>query len=254
MTVTLLQDHLKHLRLSTAARELPEILTNLRKAPDLTWAISALEREIDARRERALERRICFARFPEIATLEAFDWEFNPCVPRAEIEALTQDTFLRGNRIALFLGTPGTGKTHTALGIGLAAVRQGHRVYCTSVKRLAKEIATAKATHSLDTFFKKMLSCRLWILDDWGVVTLGKDASEEIFDLLDRRKHVASMILTSNRAVEEWPTVFPDPILSAAAIDRIFDRAEVLVFQGMSYRLKGRIDSKIVDWERASMP
>lgn len=215
--------------------------------------LSALECELDARRERALERRITMARFPEIATLEAFDWEFNPGIPRLRVEALAEEAFLGGKRIALFLGTPGTGKTHTALGIGLAAVRMGHRVYCTSVKRLAKDVATAKATHSLDTFFKKMLACRLWILDDWGVVSLGKDASEEIFDLLDRRKHVASMILTSNRAVEEWPSMFPDPILAAAAIDRIFDRPEVIVFEGDSYRLKGRIESKVVDGEGTAM-
>jgi DNA replication protein DnaC len=208
---------------------------------------------MDARKERALERRINFARFPELATLEDFDWKFNPDIPRENVLALASADFISGKRIALFLGKPGTGKTHLALAIGLTAVRQGHRVYCTSVKRLAKDIALAKASHSLDTFFKKMLSCRLWILDDWGVVTLGQEASEEIFDLLDRRKHVASMIMTSNRAVEEWPQVFPDPVLASAAIDRMFEHAEMVVFSGQSYRLKGRIDSKIVDRENQTV-
>lgn len=235
------------MRLSTAARELPNLLSDLKKGVQTDWMVSLLERELDARRDRALERRITFARFPELATLEGFDWDFNPEVPKERVVALTEDTFMKADRIALFLGKPGTGKTHLALGIGLLAVRQGHKVYCTSVKRLAKDVALAKASHSLDTLFKKMLSCRLWILDDWGVVTLGREASEEIFDLLDRRKYVASMIITSNRTVEEWPEVFPDPVLAAAAIDRMFDRAEVMVFSGDSYRLKGRIDSKIVD-------
>jgi DNA replication protein DnaC len=225
----------------------------MKKSAQTDWVVQLLERELDARRERALERRITFARFPELATLEAFDWDFNPEIDRERIDALTTASFLKANRIALMLGKPGTGKTHLALGVGLSAVRQGHRVYCTSVKRLAKEVALAKANHSLDSLFKKMLSCKLWILDDWGVVTLGRDASEEIFDLLDRRKHACSMILTSNRAVEEWPEVFPDPVLAAAAIDRMFDRAEVMLFQGQSYRLKGRIDSKIVDGEGARM-
>jgi DNA replication protein DnaC len=229
------------------------VLEALRKAPQMDWAISLLEREIDARKERALDRRIAFARFPELAMLEAFDWDFNPDIPRETIESLTEDAFLKANRIALFLGKPGTGKTHLALGVGLAAVRQGHRVYCTSVKRLAKDVAIAKDNGSLDSLFRKLLSCKLWILDDWGVVSLGKDASEEIFDLLDRRKHVASMILTSNRAVEEWPQVFPDPVLAAAAIDRMFDRAEVILFQGDSYRLKGRIESKVVDGDGVPM-
>lgn len=225
----------------------------MKKSAQIDWVIQLLERELDARRERALERRISFARFPELATLEAFDWDFNTDIDREKIDALTTADFLKANRIALMLGKPGTGKTHLALGIGLSAVRQGHRVYCTSVKRLAKDVAMAKANHSLDTLFKKMLSCRLWILDDWGVVSLGRDASEEIFDLLDRRKHSCSMILTSNRAVEEWPEVFPDPVLAAAAIDRMFDRADVMLFQGQSYRLKGRIDSKVVDGEGVRM-
>jgi len=247
MTVTTLQEQLRNLRLSTAARELPIMLTEMKKSVQTDWVVSLLERELDARKERALERRITFARFPELATLEAFDWDFNPDVPRERVMALTEVDFLNANRIALFLGKPGTGKTHLALAIGLTAVRQGHKVYCTSVKRLAKDVALAKASHSLDTFFKRMLSCRLWILDDWGVVSLGREASEEIFDLLDRRKHAAAMIITSNRAVEEWPEVFPDPVIAAAAIDRMFDRAEVLLFSGDSYRLKGRIDSKTVD-------
>jgi DNA replication protein DnaC len=251
MSVTTLQEQLRSLRLSTAARELPSLLSENKKSAQTDWVVSLLERELDARRERALERRITFARFPELATLEAFDWDFNPDIPRERVMNLATEDFFKAKRIALFLGKPGNGKTHLALGVGLAAVRQGHKVYCTSVKRLAKDVALAKASHSLDTLFKKILSCRLWILDDWGVVSLGREASEEIFDLLDRRKHVASMILTSNRAVEEWPEVFPDPVLAAAAIDRMFDRAEVLMFTGESYRLKGRIDSKIVDGDGA---
>ncbi len=253
MSVTTLQEQLKILRLSTAARELPLLLSEMKKSTQTDWVVSLLEKELDARRERALERRITFARFPELATLEEFDWDFNSNIPRERVLELANGDFLKTNRIALFLGKPGTGKTHLALGIGLAAVRQGHKVYCTSVKRLAKEVALAKASHSLDSLFKKMLSCRLWILDDWGVVSLGQEASEEIFDLFDRRKHAASMILTSNRAVEEWPEVFPDPVLAAAAIDRMFDRADVILFHGDSYRLKGRIDSKVVDGQGTRM-
>jgi DNA replication protein DnaC len=253
MSVTTLQEQLRALRLSTAARELPVLLADSKKNAQTDWVVQLLERELDARRERALERRITFARFPELATLEAFDWEFDPEIPREKIQALTEEDFLKANRIALFLGRPGTGKTHLALAIGLSAVRRGHRVFCTSVKRLAREVATAKANHSLDSLFKRMLMCKLWILDDWGVVSLGREASEEIFDLLDRRKHASSMILTSNRAVEEWPEVFPDPVLAAAAIDRMFDRADVTVFNGPSYRLKGSIDSKIVDVRTAGV-
>lgn len=88
-------------------------------------------------------------------------------------------------------------------------------------------------------FIKKILSSNLWILDDWGVVSLNRDVSEEVFDLLDRRTFSTSMILTSNRDIGEWPEVFVDPVLASAAIDRIFDRAKVAVFKGKSYRAEG---------------
>jgi len=117
------------------------------------------------------------------------------------------------------------------------------------MKKLSKDILIAKSRQNLDALFKKILSCKLWILDDWGVVSMERDVAEEVFDLLDRRKYSSALILTSNRSVTEWGEVFPDPVLASAAIDRIFDRASVLKFIGDSYRLKGRISSKVVDSE-----
>ena len=90
---------------------------------------------------------------------------------------------------------------------------------------------------------------KLWILDDWGVVSMSRDVSEEIFDLFDRRKHNSAMLLTSNRDVEEWPQVFSDPVLANAAIDRMFETANICIFEGESYRMKGRILLKDFDKE-----
>ena len=77
-------------------------------------------------------------------------------------------------------------------------------------------------------------------MDDWGVVSLSREVSEEVFDLLDRRQYSTAMILTSNRDISEWPEVFVDPVLASAAIDRIFDRATVTIFKGKSYRGEGK--------------
>ena len=103
------------------------------------------------------------------------------------------------------------------------------------------QIVKAKDRNELDTLFRKILSAKLWILDDWGVVSMKSDVSEEVFDLLDRRVHSNSLILTSNRDVDEWPQVFHEPVIAAAAIDRIFDRAQILTFNGKSYRLNSKI-------------
>jgi DNA replication protein DnaC len=227
--------------MKTAAVELDDVLSSQRKTVALDWLQSLLAREIDARRESAVQSRIRRAEFPEVTTLESFNWEFNPDIDRATIERLATLSFIDTNEIALFLGKPGTGKTHLALALALKAVHRGHRVFCTSVKRLAQQIAVARAQNSLNILFKRMLSARLWILDDWGVVSMKSEVAEEVFDLLDRRRHSSALILTSNRDVTEWGSVFPDPVLAGAAIDRLFDAPTVVTFSGDSYRMKGKI-------------
>lgn len=241
MNVEVIRKQLKSLKLSTAAGEIEAVLTRHQQAASLEWVSELLEREIDARQERALQRRIQRAEFPEVTTLEAFDWKFNLKIEKAKIEELAQLEFVRDNRIGLFLGAAGLGKTHLALAIGVLAAKEGYRVFCASTKKLMQLIQVAKLKNTLDALFKKMLSSKLWIIDDWGVVSMSREIAEEVFDLFDRRKYSSAMLLTSNRDVEEWGEVFPDPVLANSTIDRMFDRAEIVVFQGKSYRLKGRI-------------
>ena len=241
MNIEVVRKQLKVLKLSTAAQEMEEVLQHHKEAVSVGWVSDLLEREIDARSERSLQRRIERAGFPEIKTLEAFDWTFNTKIDRAKIETLATLEFVRDNRIALFLGEAGTGKTHLALSLGILAAKETYRIFCTSTKRLIQLIDLAKQKNTLDVLFKQMLSSKLWIIDDWGVVTMKRDIAEEVFDLFDRRQYSSALILTSNRDVEEWGRMFPDAVLANATIDRIFDRAEKLVFQGKSYRLSGRI-------------
>jgi len=244
MSVKNIESLLKTLRLPTAAKDLESVLANQKKAVNTSWVEELLSREVDHRREKSLQTRIKSAKFPELKSTDNFDWDFNPDINREKIEELSDMSFLEKNKIILLLGQPGTGKTHIALSLALQAVCRGERVFCTSLKRLIQEIRIAKERNTLDTLFKKILSSRLWILDDWGVVSMPRDIGEEVFDLLDRRKYSSSMILTSNRDVTEWPEVFSDPVLASAALDRIFDRAEIVVFKGKSYRLSGRIEIK----------
>ncbi len=246
MNPEILKSQLTSLRLHTAARELEPVLSQEAKAVSLGWAAKLLERELDARQEKSLQHRLKCARFPEITTLESFDFEFNPDIDEEKIRDLATLKFIDQNQIALFLGAPGVGKTHLALAIGALAVQQGRRVYCTSAKRLAQEIMLGKLRNTLDQLFKRLLSAHLWIIDDWGVVSMNREVAEEIFDLMDRRKHSSAMILTSNRDVSEWAEVFPDPIIANATVDRIFDRARTVLFKGQSYRLKGRIQTRDV--------
>src|SRR3989338_9960673 len=139
MNIEAVKAQVRSLKLSTAARELDEVAAKHKAAVSLHWVSELLEREIDTRKENGLRKRIERADFPELRTLEEFDWKFNPKIDKEKIEELAQLEFIRNNRIALFLGRPGTGKTHLALAIGILAVKAGLRVYCTSAKSLAYE-------------------------------------------------------------------------------------------------------------------
>lgn len=249
MNIETIKAQLKSLRLPVAAMEIDAVLIKQKKAVALGWLAELLEREIDARKENALNFRIKSAKFPEVTTIEEFDFGFNPEIDEETIRNLATLSFIQQKRIALFLGNAGTGKTHLAIAIGVLAARAGHRVYCSSAKRLHAQIVEAKLKNSLGDLFKRILSSKLWIIDDWGVVHHPREVAEEIFDLMDRRKHTSAMILTSNRDVEEWPQVFDDPVVSNITIDRIFDRAETVIFKGESYRLKGKIQVKDIDGE-----
>lgn len=246
MQVDIIREQLKKLKLKTAADELDAALEK-RRGNDLSWLSILLENELDARRDNTIERRIKKAEFPERTSLEQFNWSFNPKIPKDKIEKLSTLKFIEKNEIALFLGATGTGKTHLAISIGILAAQAGYEVYCSSVKRLSMSIKIAKEKNTLDVLFKKILNSKLWILDDWGVVTMPRDVSEEVFDLFDRRKQNSAMLLTSNRDVEEWPQVFGDPVLAGAAIDRMFEDAKICIFEGPSFRMKGRIKLKEFD-------
>lgn len=241
MNLQTIRSQLKTLKLHSAAGEIEEVLSRHKRAVEFSWVSELLEREIDARKQRAIQGRIKRAAFAEVTSLESFDWKFNPKIDQDKIRELASLNFIGDHRIALFLGPAGVGKTHLALALGVLAAKEGYRVYSATTKRLIEQIHLAKIRNQLDVLFKKMLACKLWIIDDWGVISMSREIAEEVFDLFDRRKYSSAMVLTSNREIEEWGEVFPDPVLANATIDRIFDRATIVPFQGQSYRLKGKI-------------
>lgn len=244
---------LRELKLVTAAEEIHEVLEESHESVSFDWVTNLLQREVDARIEKRLNARIKRSKIPELKSLEQFNWDFNPTISKEKIEDIASLRFVKDSGIVLFLGQPGTGKSHLANAIGVKAIYEGYTVYWSSLKRLSEDILKAKERNELSALFKKILNSSLWILDDWGVVSLSRETSEEVFDLLDRRKYSTAMILTSNRDISEWPEVFIDPVLASAAIDRIFDRANVTVFKGKSYRGQGIKKDEVTESEKVDL-
>ena len=242
MYTQVVTEQLRRLKLHASASHLEGMLSIQKKAIALDWLTELLETELNARKEAATQNRIRLAQFPEVKTIEHFDFGFNKNINESEVRMLSTLKFMEQNGIVLLLGQPGTGKTHIAISLGHLAASAGYKVFCASAKTLQATIRRAIQANALDTLFKRLLSTKLWIIDDWGVVSYPRDIAEEVFDLFDRRKQSSAMILTSNRDIDEWPKVFPDVVLANATIDRMFENSKALIFTGDSYRLKGRIE------------
>jgi DNA replication protein DnaC len=247
MEITAIRNQLNQLHLMLAAQEIESIVNNQKKAISLSWVSELLEVEISGRKTKNINARIKSANFPKLFFWETFDWSFTPQLDQEGLEALRSLEFLKNNRIVQFLGFTGTGKTHLATALGILAAQQGYRVYWCSAKILQSQIHEAKMKNQLNLLFKRILSSKLWIFDDFGVITCSKEVAEEVFDLIDRRKNSSALILTSNRDVSEWPKVFPDLVLANATIDRMFENAQTFLFTGDSYRIKRQSFMKSID-------
>jgi len=172
MNIESIKQQLKSLKLPTAARELDTVLRSQRSTVHYQWLGELLQAEIDARRESSLKRRLLDARFPELCAIEQFDFAFNPSIDESRLRQLAELDFIKQRQIVLFLGQPGTGKTHLATAIGVKAVHAGLRVYSTSARRLAADIIAAQNSRSFEALSRKILSSHLWILDDWALTAL----------------------------------------------------------------------------------
>lgn len=232
---------LKQLRLGGMAQVLEARLLQAqseRMAPiDL---ISMLVNDELARRgDRLLARRIKAAEFRDAdRTLDAFDWDFNRKMNRAVLFKLATAHFIHRHEDALFLGPPGTGKSHLAQAIGRAAIQQGFRVLYREAHVLLEEIADATIDGTRKDLFGALASMPLLIIDDLGMRKLPATAAEDLLELVMRRYERASTLFTSNRPVEDWPKLFGDAPAVAAMLDRLLHHGHVLKCGPRSWRTR----------------
>jgi DNA replication protein DnaC len=204
------------------------------------YLAACMQRENATRSASGAEIRIKAARFPARKTLEEFDYEHQRSIRREAIAHLGTLDFIAAKDNAVFLGPPGTGKTHLAIGLGMRACQAGHRVAFATAADWVTRLAAAHQHGTLPAELVKLSRYPLLVIDEVGYLPFDPDAANLFFQLVSSRYERASMIITSNMPFGRWGEVFNDDVIAAAMIDRLVHHAEVHALKGDSYRTRNR--------------
>ena len=235
----LLAHHLKTLRLPTFLREhdkqaricATEGVDHVRYLARLT------ELELIDRERRMVERRIKSAKFPSVKSLDSFDFKAIPSLNKMMVLELARCEWIERQENVIALGPSGTGKTHVALGLGLAACQKGLPVAFVTAAALVNELMEARDEKRLLRLQRQLAKVKLLIIDELGFVPLSKTGAELLFELISQRYERGSTLITSNLPFEEWTETFGTERLTGALLDRLTHHVNILEMNGESYRL-----------------
>jgi DNA replication protein DnaC len=245
-----LKQHLKALSLHTIAARFEE---EAQKASKLKLSYSdflanLVEEEYLTRTDRSIAARIAKAKFPFQRTLEQFDFSFQPSLSPQLIKELAHLSFMEKAENIIFLGPPGTGKTHLSVAIGIKACMARKRVVCYSIENLIEVLVAAKVDGTLPRRLAELSRIDLLVCDELGFNAIDRDKAHLLFQMIAKRYERGSIILTSNKSFEEWGDIFcGDNIIASGLLDRLLHHSHIVVINGPSYRTRDKLNKTKVD-------
>jgi len=201
-----------------------------------------MQKELKERKQKTIQKRLKAAGFPQQKSLEAFDFNFQTSVKKQKLINLAEGRWIETKTNIIFLGPPGTGKTHLSIALGIEAIKRGYKVYFIPVQELVDRFYTSLATGEIKKLFKKLLSYDCIILDEIGYLPLDKKAANYLFQLISKCYERKSLIVSSNKGFEQWGEIFSDGIIATAILDRLLHHSEIFLLRGESYRMKGKME------------
>jgi DNA replication protein DnaC len=236
----LLAHHLKQLKLPTVLREYDKVARECaREGVDHPrYLLRLIELELIDRERRTIERRIKVARFPAVKSLDTFDFTAIPSLNKMLVLELARCEFVARRENVIALGNSGTGKSHVALALGLAACQKGFTVAFTTAAALVHQLMEARDERRLLKRQRELQAVKLLIVDELGYVPLSATGAELLFEVFSQRYERGSTVITSNLPFEDWTSVLGSERLTGALLDRLTHHVHILTMNGDSYRLK----------------
>src|SRR6056297_468415 len=235
----LLRHHLRRLKLPTVLREHEKLARQCaaENVDHVRYLARLVELELLDREARMIERRIKAAKFPAPKSLDAFDFDAIPSLNKRLVLDLARCEFVERRENVVALGPSGVGKTHVAIGLGLAACRRGVKTRFATAAAIVHELIEARDEKRLLRLQRQLAGHELLIIDELGFVPLSKTGAELLFELIGQRYERSATIVTSNLPFDEWTATFGDERLTGALLDRLTHHVHILEMNGRSYRL-----------------
>ena len=238
----LIKDYGKNLNLNYLKLNANEVIekAELDSLSYQDFLLNILEKEVNLKDKKAQERRLAYAGFPVIRNIEDFDLKFQKSITQKQINRLVELEWIDRMYNLIFLGPPGVGKTHLAISLGYKAVEAGYKVSFVSMDKLMHALKTQEISRRSKGKINRILSSSLMIIDELGYLPITREEANLFFQLISALHEQASLIITSNKGLEDWVELMGDPALTTAVLDRITYKCELINMTGKSYRLEHR--------------